>query len=82
MFTLSSIKIGMRYRDVRIEITKSTHLILKHLPACCNTDYELVKDLELKKEAYILRDYNTGIITDVTTDYSKINFRIKKRRET
>lgn len=33
MFTLSSIKIGMKYQNVRNEIIKSKNLIMRCLPA-------------------------------------------------
>lgn len=71
MFTLSSIKIGMKYQDVRNEIIKSKNLIMRCLPASCNSNYNVVENLDTKRRVYILRDCDTGIITDVTTDYYK-----------
>ena len=71
MFKLSSIKAGMKYQDVRNEIMKSNNLVMSCLPAFCNSDYDVAKNLDTKEKVYILRDYDTGIITDVTTDYYK-----------
>lgn len=41
------------------------------LPASCNSNYNVVENLDTKEKIYVLRDYDTGIITDVTTDYYK-----------
>ena len=71
MFKLSSIKIGMKYQDVRNEIIKSNNLIMSCLPAFCNSNYDVAKNLDTKEKVYVLRDYDTGIITDVTADYYK-----------
>ncbi len=71
MFKLSSIKAGMKYQYVRNEIIKSTNLILSCLPAFCNSDYDVVENLDTKEKAYVLRNYDTGIIVDVTMDYYK-----------
>lgn len=71
MFTLSSMKIGMKYQDVRNEIIKSKNLIMSRLPASCNSSYNVAEDLDTKEKVYVLRDYDTGIITDVTTNYYK-----------
>ena len=71
MFKLSSIKVGMNYQDIRNEITKSDNLVMSCLPDFCKSDYILVEDLDTKEKVYVLRDYDTGIITDVTTDCSK-----------
>lgn len=71
MFTLSSIKVGMKYQDVRNEIIKSNNLVMSCLPASCNSSYNVAKKLDTKEKVYVLRDYDTGIITDVTTDYYK-----------
>lgn len=70
MFTLSSMKIGMKYQDVRNEIIKSKNLIMRCLPTSCNSNYNVVENLDTKK-VYILKDCDTGIITGVTTDYYK-----------
>lgn len=69
MFKLSSIKVGMKYQDVRNEIIKSNNFIMSCLPASCNSNYNAVENLDTKEKVYVLRDYDTGIITDVTTDY-------------
>lgn len=71
MFTLSSIKIGMKYQDVRNEIIKSNNFIISCLPASCNSNYNVVENLDTKEKVYVLRDCDTGIITDVTTNYYK-----------
>lgn len=55
MFTLSSIKIGMKYQNVRNEIIKSKNLIMKCLPASCNSNYNVVENLDTKKSLYIER---------------------------
>lgn len=71
MFELLSIKVGMKYQDVRNEIIKSNNLVMTCLPTFCNSDYDVAENLDTKQKLYLLRDYNTGIITDVTTDYCK-----------
>ena len=71
MFILSSIKVGMKYQDVRNEIIKSNNFIISCLPASCNSSYNVVENLDTKEKVYVLRDYDTGIITDVTTNYYK-----------
>lgn len=71
MIKLTSIKAGMKYQYVRNEIIKSTNLIMSCLPAFCNSDYDVVENLDTKEKVYILRNYDTGIITDVTADYYK-----------
>lgn len=67
---LSSIKVGMRYSDVRREIIKSENLIIGNLPAFCNSDYMVAENLDTKEKIYVLRDFETGIIIDVTSDRS------------
>ena len=42
MFKLSSIKVGMKYQDVRNEIIKSNNFIMSCLPASCNSNYNVV----------------------------------------
>lgn len=69
MFKLSSIKVGMKYQDVRNKILKSYNLIINCLPDFYNSNYNVVENLDTKEKVYILRDCNTGLITDVTTDY-------------
>ena len=71
MFKLSSIKVGMIYQDVRNEIIKSNNLVMGCLPAFCDSDYNVAENLDTKEKIYVLRNYDTGIITDVTTDYYK-----------
>lgn len=71
MFKLSSIKVGMKYQHVRNEIIKSENLIMTCLLAFCNSDYDVVENLDTKEKIYVLRDFDTGIITDVTKEYSK-----------
>lgn len=36
-----------------------------------NSDYDVVENIATKEKVYILRDYVTGTIIDVTTDYRK-----------
>lgn len=50
MFTLSSMKIGMKYQDVRNEIIKSKNLIMRCLPASCNSNYNVVENLDTKEK--------------------------------
>jgi hypothetical protein len=69
---LTSIKIGQKYQEVRNNIIKSDNLVLSSLPAFMMTDYDVAENLDTKEKTYILRDLYTGIITDVTTDISKI----------
>ena len=71
MFKLNSVKVGMKYQYVRNEITKSENLIMTCLPAFCGSDYDVVENLDTKEKIYVLRDYDTGIITDVTEDYDR-----------
>mgnify|MGYP003188333410 FL=1 len=71
MFKLSSIKVGMKYQNIRNEIIKSNNLVMSCLPAFCNSNYDVAENLDTKEKVYVLRDYDTGIITDVTTDYYK-----------
>ena len=78
MFKLSSIKIGMKYQYVRNMVLKSKNLTITCLPASCNSDYDVIKNLDTKEIIYILRDLDTGIITDVTTNYYKTINSIKK----
>lgn len=68
---LSSIKIGMRYSDVRNKILKSKNLIIGALPVFCGSNYEMIEELNTKETIYVLWDYDTGIITDVTKEYCK-----------
>lgn len=71
MFNLKSIKIGMKYQYVRNEIIKSNNLVMTCLPAFCNSEYDIVENLDTKEKIYILRDYDTGIITEITDQYEK-----------
>lgn len=50
MFTLSSMKIGMKYQDVRNEIIKSKNLIMRCLPASCNSNYNVIENLDTKEK--------------------------------
>lgn len=61
----------MKYQYVRNEIIKSENLIMTCLPTFCGSDYDVVENLDTKEKVYVLRDYDTGIITDVTEDYNK-----------
>lgn len=71
MFNLKSIKVGMKYQYVRNEIIKSENLVITCLPAFCNSEYDIVENLDTKETIYILRDFYTGIITEVTDQYEK-----------
>ncbi len=80
MFKLNSIKVGMKYLYVKNKVIKSKNMVMTCLPVFCNSDYNIVENLDTKEKLYILRDYNTGIITDVTSDYSKaVNIERAKR---
>lgn len=68
---LSSIKAGMKYSDVRREIIKSENLIIGNLPAFCNSAYMVAENLDTKEKVYVLRDFDTGIIIDVTSEINK-----------
>lgn len=71
MFNLKSIKTGMSYQYVRNEIVKSKNLVMTCLPTFCNSDYDIVENLDTKEKIYVLRDYDTGLITDVTKKYDE-----------
>lgn len=68
---LSDIKIGMKYPTVRKKIIKTKNIVISVLPAFCNSNYEVAEDLNTKEKVYVLWDYDTGVITDVTDDYCK-----------
>lgn len=68
---LSGIKIGMKYSDVRRKIIKSENLVIGNLPAFCNSDYMVAENLDTKEKIYVLRDFDTGTIIDVTSDRNK-----------
>ena len=77
---LSNIKVGMNYSEVRRNIIKSENLIIRNLPTFCNSDYMVVENLKTKEKVYVLRDFETGIIIDVTIDRNKaINEDIAER---
>lgn len=61
MFTLSSMKIGMKYQDVRNEIIKSKNLIMRCLPASCNSNYNVVEQ----------KDGTTGDVYDNFKDFKR-----------
>lgn len=68
---LSSIKTGMKYSDVRREIIKAENLVIRNLPAFCNSDYMVAENFDTNEKVYVLRDFDTGIIIDVTLDRNK-----------
>jgi hypothetical protein len=68
---LTDIKIGMKYSDVRKNIQNTDNLIISDLPSFCGSHYKCAENFETKNEVYVLYDYNTDIITDVTNDYDK-----------
>ena len=68
---LNSIKVGMNYSEVRRNIIKSENLVIGNLPSFCNSDYMVAENLDTKEKIYVLRDFGTGIITDVTTEHDK-----------
>ena len=76
MFKLSSIKVGMIYQDVRNEIIKSNNLVMGCLPAFCDSDYNVAENLDTKEKIYVLRNYDTGIITDY---YKAVNVETVQR---
>ena len=53
MFKLSSIKVGMKYQDVRNEIIKSNNLIMSCLPAFCNSNYDVAEKFDTKEKVYV-----------------------------
>lgn len=59
------ILISIRY------ISDDKYCMISSLPAFCNSDYMIAENLETKEKVYVLRDFETGIITDVTADYDK-----------
>ena len=61
----------MKYSEVRKDIIKSENLIMGNLPTFCNSDYLVAENLDTKEKVYVLRDFNTGIIIDVTSDRNK-----------
>ena len=69
---LSSIKIGQNYSEVRRNVLKENNLVMGELPAFMMTNYVCAENLDTKEKVYVLRDYDTGIITDVQTDINKI----------
>ena len=71
MFKLSSIKVGMNYSEVRRNIIKSENLIIGNLPTFCDSDYMVAENLNTKEKVYVLRDFDAGIIIDVTSDRNK-----------
>lgn len=69
---LSDIQIGMKYKEVRKRINNETEdLVIGELPSFCGSDYCCAENLTTKERLYVLYDYDTGIITDVTKDYDK-----------
>ena len=68
---LSDIKVGMKYTEVRNKIIKTEDLVIGALPSFCGSDYKIAENLKTKEKKYILYDYNTDIITDVTEDFKK-----------
>ena len=46
-------------------------LIIENLLAFCNSDYMIAENLSTKEKVYVLRDFDTGIIIDVTSDRNK-----------
>lgn len=53
MFKLSSIKVGMKYQNVRNEIIKSNNLVMSCLPAFCNSNYDVAENLDTKEKVYV-----------------------------
>ena len=41
------------------------------MPAFCNSDYMVAENLDTKEKVYVLRDFDTGIIIDVTSERNK-----------
>lgn len=71
MFNLKDIKVGMNYAEAQKRIRESDNLTMTCLPSFCGSDYSIAENLDTKEAIYILRDYSTDIIVDVTEDYSK-----------
>jgi hypothetical protein len=68
---LTDIKIGMKYSEIRKNIQNTENLVISALPSFCGSDYECAENLETKEKIYVLYDYDTDNITDVTNDYYK-----------
>lgn len=69
---LSDIQIGMKYKEVRDRIIHETEdLVVGALPNFCGSNYHCAENLTTKEKIYILYDYDTDIITDVTKDFTK-----------
>ena len=52
-------------------IITTENLVIGALPNFCGSDYEMAENLKTKEKVYVLYDYNTDIITDVTEDFNK-----------
>lgn len=61
----------MSYSEIRRNIIKTENLVIRNLPAFCNSNYMVAENLDTKEKIYVLRDFETGIIIDVTSDRSK-----------
>lgn len=66
MLKLSHIHSGMDYSYVRNEIMKSNDLILQSVPECYHSHYLIVKNIKTDEKLYILKDYQSNTIVDVT----------------
>lgn len=71
MFNLKDIKVGMNYTEVQKQIRSTDNLVMTCLPSFCGSDYDVAENLDTKEKVYVLRDYDTDIITDVTEEYNK-----------
>ena len=61
----------MNYKDVVKQVRKTENLVIGCLPSFCGSNYNIAENLETSEKVYVLRDYGTDIITDVTKDFGK-----------
>lgn len=69
---LTDIKVNQNYIEVRRSILKDENVTVGELPSFMATKYVCAENIETKEKVYILRDYKSGIITDIQTDINKI----------
>lgn len=71
MFSLKDIKVGMNYIEIQNQIRNTDNLIITCLPSFCGSDYDVAENLDTKEKVYVLRNYNTNTIIDITEDYDR-----------
>lgn len=68
---MEDIKIGMNFSEVRKQLNKTDNLIMDALPTFTMSAYDEVRNLDTKEKLYVLKDYETDTIIDVTSDFNK-----------